>query len=441
MIEEKTKGASVLKNSPSESPKVFVHMDSVSYSRNSAANKKMSPPCPGPYTIEDLFPPVPPPRQMSLLQDRDQTTDSSTEELPLEIEDDELRLAEHATSEVEPSAVQAEEEEGGGYCDFARYPVLPKEIKLRCSLMTVATRTNSGEERSPKVAPKKPQRHSLPASGLLRKELSEEVSDRVESSGGEGHPHLAEESESSPLEENDVSKGSEEVMTEPSVPLVEKPSWRFPRTIVPFCRKQASRNGRTGNGHRKLTRSGLETKRAKSFSSADLEQAGSRKRSSFRKLLELKASMKMLPKLLAKGSQSLDCTAVETEQCIDGESTEEDLDGTTIMTQQDLVPNSQSKSPGSVRSVEHKPLCPQTSQEQSIDGEEFCAGVESAVEYENVPFYEEIPEYMNLPFLSATGALAHRRACLGWHNSSSVEDGDGNIYEEQEPYVSGVYKR
>lgn len=126
--------------------------------------------------------------------------------------------------------------------------------------------------------------------------------------------------------------------------------------------------------------------RAQSFSAADLAtRANSQKRSlSFRKLLELRLSVKMLPKLLAKGGQSLDCTSVESNR---GE-----------------------------RSLERPKSC---AGEADICG----VGGEGSVEYENVPLYEEIPEYMNLPFHSAR---------LGWPNDPDAADSD--IYEVQDPY-------
>ncbi|KAJ8269228.1 hypothetical protein COCON_G00118350 [Conger conger] len=418
----------LVSNSLYQSSKVLVHTQSVLDSKNPSTNQEVLPPCQGADTVEEPSPPVPPPRQLSLLLERYHIPASSTEELPLEVEDDELRLGGCVTLE----------EDGGGYCDFARFPltrVLPKPIKHGCSLLSMEARAASTEERSPKVAPKKPQRHSLPASGMLRKELSEEVSERAESSGGD--PHSPPQEDRSPVDElGDSLNESEEVTSEPAVPLVEKPSRRLPRTFVAFCGKQASRNGRNGDTHSKPPRSGHETKRAKSFSSADLEQASGHKRRSFRKLLELKLSMKMLPKLLAKGTQSLDCTAVEMEKSTDSEWTEEDLESSAITNQQGPLPNGQNKSPSSTLSDDHKPLCPQVSLDPSVDDQEFGIGVETAVEYENIPFYEEIPEYMNLPFLNATGALTHRPAYLSWQNSSSMEDGDEDVYEEQEPYMS-----
>lgn len=126
--------------------------------------------------------------------------------------------------------------------------------------------------------------------------------------------------------------------------------------------------------------------RAQSFSAADLAtRANSPKRSlSFRKLLELRLSVKMLPKLLAKGGQSLDCTSVESNR--------------------------------GKRSLERPSSC--------IGEADICGeGIEGLAEYENVPLYEEIPEYMNLPFHSAR---------LGWPHDPDAADAD--IYEVQDPY-------
>ncbi|XP_036373741.1 FYVE, RhoGEF and PH domain-containing protein 6 [Megalops cyprinoides] len=430
--EEETGRLSLVKSSLFLSSKVFVHTQSVSYSRNSATDQEVFPSSQNLEDAEDeLRPPMPPPRQTSLIPDLGRTPVTTTDKLPQEVKSEEIRFDMRAISEMENSLVEEEDEEGG-YGNFARYPVtrsLPKRIKLSCNpQLTVAAKAASSEERSPKVAPKKPQRHSLPVSGLLKKELSEE------NRGCKRDLLLAQVEECQPAEDdgNTLNENNESMKELPATP-VEKPSWRFPRAIVPFCGKQASRHGSTGDTHSKPPGSKPGKQRAKSLSTVDLEQADGQKRNSFRKLLELKLSMKMLPRLLAKGSQSLDCTSVEPEPYLDGHWTRADPNSAAVQNQQGPVPNRQNKFPVSTPPDKGVPS-PLIGSDQSADGGEVFTGVESTAEYENVPLYEEIPEYMNLPFLNATGVMPHHSAYLGWQNSSSVEDGDGGVYEEQQPY-------
>uniref|UniRef100_A0A7N6B502 FYVE, RhoGEF and PH domain containing 6 n=1 Tax=Anabas testudineus TaxID=64144 RepID=A0A7N6B502_ANATE len=173
-------------------------------------------------------------------------------------------------------------------------------------------------------------------------------------------------------------------MRELPAPPQEKTAWRFTRPCMTFFSRQMPTRSSVPPKSRTPVLGGKQ--RAQSFSAADLTpRANSEKRSlSFRKLLELRLSVKMLPKLLAKGGQSLDCTTVE--------STQEE------------------------RGLQRPKSC--------IGEADICGeGGEGSVEYENVPLYEEIPEYMNLPFHSAR---------LGWPHDPDAADSD--IYEVQDPY-------
>uniref|UniRef100_A0A673BDY9 FYVE, RhoGEF and PH domain containing 6 n=1 Tax=Sphaeramia orbicularis TaxID=375764 RepID=A0A673BDY9_9TELE len=250
---------------------------------------------------------------------------------------------------------QAVQEEEDGYGDFARYPIahsLPKQIKLNCHPPLVGTRKafSADDQQSPRAPPRKPQRHSLPAPP-------------PPSVCPPAPPH------------------ANTPMRELPAPPQEKTSWRFTRPCVTFFSRQMPTRSSVPSKSRVPALGGKQ--RAQSFSAADLAtRVDSQKRSlSFRKLLELRLSVKMLPKLLAKGGQSLDCTSVESNR---GE-----------------------------RSLERPSSC---IGETDISGE---VG-EGSAEYENVPLYEEIPEYMNLPFHSAR---------LGWPH-----DPDSDIYEVQDPY-------
>ncbi|XP_034382591.1 FYVE, RhoGEF and PH domain-containing protein 6 isoform X2 [Cyclopterus lumpus] len=300
--------------------------------------------------------PVPPPRQTSLSPRLQRTAHVAP---PLNKNTSHsLVLLSHADSTSHKKGGvehRVEEDEEDGYGDFERYPVthsLPKQIKLGCHPPLAHARKafSAEDQRSPRAPPRKPQRHSLPPSICPP-----------------APPH------------------ANTPMRELPAPPQEKTAWRFTRPCVTFFSRQMP------------TRSSVPPKsrapalgvkqRAQSFSAADLAtRADSQKRSlSFRKLLELRLSVKMLPKLLAKGGQSLDCTSMDS-------------------------------SPGG-RSLERPSSC-------MVEADILAEYEEELVEYENVPLYEEIPEYMNLPFHGAR---------LGW--SHDPDGADSDIYEVQDPYL------
>lgn len=326
------------------------------------------------------IPPVPPPRQKSLSH----KTSSSLDNL-LEHADTHT----HSNSQEGQGADEGEDEDDedeGGYGDFARYPItrsLPKQIKFRCVPRVAAgARSASSEERSPKVAPKKPQRHSMPAK----------------------HTHVvAHTPEHTPPPTHAPPPVAVTTFPELPAPPQEKPAWRLPLPTILFGRNQVSRAS-TGSGSSGQSQSNKQ--RARSFSSADLaarvEGPVSTKRSSFQKLLELRMSVRMLPRLLIKSSHSLDCTSAQTEIYSDAMATQGKacLKGVT---------NGQGVSPGKSASPGDGPANVQGTAEE-----------QSEVEYENVPLYEEIPEYMNLPLCR-----------LSWNPSTSD---DADVYEVQEPY-------
>lgn len=307
---------------------------------------------------DDTNAPVPPPRQTSLSPRLHRTAHASgclnrntSHSL------DPLSRPESGSHKEESEEQRVEEDEEDGYGDFERYPIahsLPKQIRLGCQPPLGNVRAFSVEDqRSPRAPPRKPQRHSLPAPP-------------PPSLCPPAPPH------------------ANTPMRELPAPPQEKTAWRFSRPSVTFFSRHMPTRSSVPPKSRTPVLGGKQ--RAQSFSAADLATRGdSQKRSlSFRKLLELRLSVKMLPKLLAKGGQSLDCTTAESQR---GE-----------------------------RSLERPSSCVG---EADICGE----GGEGAVEYENVPLYEEIPEYMNLPFHSAR---------LGWPHDPDAADTD--VYEVQDPY-------
>ncbi|XP_028256291.1 FYVE, RhoGEF and PH domain-containing protein 6 [Parambassis ranga] len=295
--------------------------------------------------------PVPPPRQTSLSPRLHRTV-----RMPPSLNKNtshSLDLLSQPDSEDKEHRVEEDEEDG--YGDFERYPIthsLPKQIKLGCNppLVTARKAFSADDQPSPRAPPRKPQRHSLPAPP-------------PPSICPPAPPH------------------ANTPMRELPAPPQEKTAWRFTRPCVTFFSRQMPTRSSVPPKSRAPALGGKQ--RAQSFSAADLAtRANSQKRSlSLRKLLELRLSVKMLPKLLAKGGQSLDCTSAESHH---GE-----------------------------KSLDRPNSC--------IGEADICGEDVESVEYENVPLYEEIPEYMNLPFHSAR---------LGWPHDPEAAD----IYEVQDPY-------
>lgn len=300
--------------------------------------------------------PIPPPRQTSLSPRLHRSVPSLNKNASHSLVM--LSQSDSMSHEKEDEYHRVEEDEEDGYGDFERYPIthsLPKQIKLGChpALANARKAFSAEDQQSPRAPPRKPQRHSLPAPP-------------PPSFCPPAPPH------------------ANTPMRELPAPPQEKTAWRFTRPCVTFFSRQMPTRSSVPPKGRAPALGGKQ--RAQSFSAADLAtRADSQKRSlSFRKLLELRLSVKMLPKLLAKGGQSLDCTSTES---IRGD-----------------------------KSLERPKSC---IGEADFRGE----GGEESVEYENVPLYEEIPEYMNLPFHSAR---------LGWPHDSDADESD--IYEVQDPY-------
>ncbi|XP_051977132.1 FYVE, RhoGEF and PH domain-containing protein 6 isoform X1 [Xyrauchen texanus] len=332
---------------------------------------------------ESSQPPAPPPRHKSLPQ----MALSSVDSLPLH-----CHLEPHSSEIKTCEDEEDDDEDAGAYGDFAQYPItrsLPKQIKLSCGTQIEAiTKTPSdGEERSPKVMPKKPQRNSLPASTLLRKQITPPQT------------HMP-----PPLPQS-----SPPVFRDLPAPPQEKPSWRVALPSIPlFSRNQPTRS----NSQPKAGGVGpvFVKQRAKSFSSADLQRvdngSGSTEplvrseqgRRSLRKLLELRVCARLLPKLLRSG-QSLDCTRADAEY--------ED--------HKDTPSNQVAPSDGEV------------AQGDSEADREF--------EYDNV--YERIPKYMNLPWVysnqdSDTGVYEEQEPCEVNRCSGSCDLSEDGLSSNEE---------
>ncbi|XP_075886029.1 uncharacterized protein LOC142890694 [Nelusetta ayraudi] len=332
------------------------------------AGEETPPPCAdaGLADAADADAPVPPPRQTSLSPRLHRThplDKKASYSLML------LAQPDPGESNDQQQQQQGEEEEDGGYGDFERYPSshsLPKQIKLACHPPRGKS-LPSDDQGWPRAPPRKPQRYSLPAAAA------------PSICPPAAPPHA-----STP-------------MRELPAPPQERAAWRF----TFFSRQVPARSSMPPKSRVPTAAAAAlgGKQRAQSFSAADLAtRADPHKRGlSFRKLLELRLSVKMLPKLLAKGSHSLDCTTAG----------ERGRGGRT---------RGGSARPKSCSG--EVDICREEQQQQQEEGEEQA-------EYENVPLYEEIPEYMNLPFHSARQA---------WSHDPGAADAS-DIYEVQDPYL------
>lgn len=149
----------------------------------------------------------------------------------------------------------------------------------------------------------------------------------------------------------------------------------------------------------------LSKHKSKSFSAADLVRSEGQRRTSFRKLLDLK--LKMMPKLKTKADQNPGGAAAYTEQSVDGE---------LLSYEQKLPPR------------------PVIEVEQCVDGDEDLY-------YENISLYEEIADYINVEVSPAARAALPPVTPSGnaslqppaWQSPAYNDDG---IYEEPDPYIS-----
>uniref|UniRef100_UPI0037E979A2 FYVE, RhoGEF and PH domain-containing protein 6-like isoform X2 n=1 Tax=Semicossyphus pulcher TaxID=241346 RepID=UPI0037E979A2 len=308
--------------------------------------------------------PAPPPRKKPFLSTPEKAPTSAAQTLPEDVEEEDLGW-DSSIQEMEVSVDKEDEEvekEGMGdqetnHTDFNPSSLNQPEVSQPLTAEHVVV----------KVAPMKPKRHSSPMAWMQKKDSSEEK------------------------EEN---KPGHNERRQDSV-LMDRAMRELPATPD----EKTSRNLLTSRAD-KPARSSLGKQRAKSFSAADLLRSDGQKRNSFRKLLDLKLSVK---KLIVKGGQSSD-----NELNVDSDQ-------------------------GHHR-VERKFSCPliRAGVEQSVDGDEFSHGADQDVDYENIRHYEEISDYMNV----GTAAMSPQTSLsqtTAWQSSMYNDEG---IYEEQEPYMS-----
>ncbi|NWR48603.1 FGD6 protein, partial [Regulus satrapa] len=338
---------------------------------------------------------------------------------------------------------------------------LPKQLKLASSQHSSASNSlhvspqnlenkevKTKDESSPKVIPKKPQRHGLPAAGLLKKAASAELVDKSSYTSSEdksssllegshfAHPGAKEQDA---LSSCDIPKRSS-----------EKPVWKLPHPILPFSGNSESLKTATSFSH--LT---VVTKpRAKSLSAVDMDRTDKpckdhHKKNSLKKLLNMKLSVCLrktdFQKFLSKGSQSVE-SAIANLSNGDGYGNNNRNIGSVGSERKAKSAKAHSveiSSPALQKKRQRNRSQPEMRNNQRLEsferhgllGENLSQMPLSSVtstcdpEYENVRHYEEIPEYENLPF--AMGA--RRNLCSEWQNSSSVEDQSIDFYEVEEP--------
>lgn len=305
----------------------------------------------------------PPPRKRPfLLTPERAATSAALRTLPKDEEEEELGWDssshemdvsldnEDETVEEEEEVKGAEQHEEALYADFT--------VSL---VETAGLSRPSPEDLKVKLSPKKPQRKRSPMAAW-RQWSEDKPSDGTPSRASKEPP--------------------------------EKPSQILPATATVKPRKPS-----------------LGKQRAKSFSSADLLCSEGQRRSSFRRLLDLK--LKMLPKLVVKGSPGGSGGGGGAEQSVDRPPLSEQLN------------------------VGRDLPRPMIRLEQSVDGDERPPGEDADVYYENIPYYEEIADYINVDVGSA-GSLSLLQPSLAWTSSAwhGMMYEDEGIYEEQEPYMS-----
>ncbi|KAG9490402.1 hypothetical protein GDO78_005980 [Eleutherodactylus coqui] len=278
---------------------------------------------------------------------------------------------------------------------------LPKQLKLiyeqNLAVKNTATEKNHIKDeanvKSPRVPPKKPQRYSLPAAGLLKKAASEEKllssCNGGPSSDTKGHAGLCSN----------------------QLPTSEKPVWKLQHPILPFLGSPETLKTFPSNETPHL----LTKPRAKSLSSVDMDRIekplpDSPKKSSLKKLLNLKLSVCMIKsdfqKFLSRGNLLADNVTSDIFSCT-GHSTSPTLGKkmkpAKAQSADSFSPSSRKKqkhkrdfdignNPASVSLDENQLLTCRPQLASSVD-----KSVPDIPEYENICLYEEIPEYENLP--------------------------------------------
>ncbi|KAL6074955.1 hypothetical protein STEG23_031645, partial [Scotinomys teguina] len=366
-------------------------------------------------------------------------------------------LSSDSTADDGSGMLPAVDKEGTFLRCSAQSSSLPKQVKLSCTEHLPATckveLSVPQIQKEPRIIPKKPQRHSLPAAGVLKKAASEELVEKNSySSSKETHSEKG-------LQRNHLqhvapsNHGMSSLSFDKPNPTSEKPVWKLPHPILPFSGSPESLKRVTVSLNNEHSIS-LAKPRAKSLSAVDMDRCDKPckeppKKTSFKKLINVKLSI---------GFIKSDFQKFRSKSCQHGDATLGHL-----LSREPKGFESDWQGLGTGEAKRSKPIkvhsadnCSLGSQKVKSWGQTSAANgqraeslddqmlsrdspcqvsyksnpSDCAPEYENVRHYEEIPEYENLPFFLAGGKTPE----LGWQNSNSVEDPDANLYEVEEPY-------
>ncbi|XP_075065514.1 FYVE, RhoGEF and PH domain-containing protein 6 isoform X2 [Mixophyes fleayi] len=332
---------------------------------------------------------------------------------------------------------------------------LPKQLKLiyeqQLPIRNAATEKNDAHNvvtgNSPKVAPKKPQRYSLPAAGLLKKAVSEEKIYEGTSYGTARH-------------EGKAPK---------QLPSSEKPAWKLHHPILPFFGSPESLKTSSSNG----TPGPITKPRAKSLSSADMERIenptnDSPKKNSLKKFLNLKLSVCIIKsdfqRFLSRGSLSADGATSDIFSCT-GHSASPTLEKKMKPAKENSVDSfspstrKRQKNKNEINIVNNPTSLSLDENGLSTQRPQVAPSVDTShadiPEYENVCHYEEIPEYENLPFTlvsdlnecdatiyevedpnEATNSSVHIHACQSEVSQDDPDDDLGNVQSDEEEIIN-----
>ncbi|XP_067914887.1 FYVE, RhoGEF and PH domain-containing protein 6 isoform X3 [Heterodontus francisci] len=318
---------------------------------------------------------------------------------------------------------------------------LPKYLCLSYALQVPVSNSEAGSDfervtssdeiptktdHSTKAVPEKPQRHSLPASVIVKRDLSacndRHASGSVENDSEEGLGSLS-------------SRGTTKSSNEnKEIRLSEKPVWKLPQPILPVLGRPSivTVTGTSQNNEAIITKP-----RAKSLSSADSEKLEkspkqSSKKNSFKRILGIKFSAKMksdFQKCLTKGSYSLDNSpdvlpSVESKDnnhCIPASVTGDRKNKPVKAYSADSYCQTAKK--GHVpKNLADLPNNFPTQQESRIELQKQCP-LNSKPQSASLPKYENICTNFD------------------WKSSSSVEDCDTIIYDIEPYAVSTCYQK
>ncbi|XP_016077257.1 PREDICTED: FYVE, RhoGEF and PH domain-containing protein 6 isoform X2 [Miniopterus natalensis] len=338
---------------------------------------------------------------------------------------------------------------------------LPKQLKLACnkhlptacnlggSVLQMQKESAVKDGSSSRIVPKKPQRHSLPAAGMLKKAASEELVEKSSYSNEKNSDKGPERNHLQQLCAQNHGMSSFDMNKRTS----EKPVWKLPHPILPFTGNPESLKSISISSNSEFSTT-LTKPRAKSLSAVDMDRCtkpckDSQKKNSFKKLLNMKLSICFMKsdfqKFWSKSSQLEDTTASMLSGG-EGKGIENDWHGSLEEKKNKPIKSYSADNYSLESQKKRKQSRGQTSatngpRAESLDDQMLSGGATSqppcksvtsdcAPEYENVRHYEEIPEYENFPFVMAVGKTLE----LERQNSSSMEDTDTNVYEMEEPY-------